>query len=375
MAIARRLRNVASQLASHGTAQGAASPGLTGDRPPASTAADDEPVSELSDRDKFMLDLQGFLVIPRAMSPDAVAAANAAIDAMWEGEYVDGGGATRPCRQGGVSGPEERYYSSLHGALEWPKPHCLPFRELLATPAVIPALNTLFGRGWRLDHSPWLICGDQSGVSASGFERNAYGSAGGGGTTHGHIWDPECRYHFANGQMRSGMVVVGWQLTDIEEGWGGFGVVPASHKAHIPLPNAIRLASTDGVVPPLVQPAMKAGDALLFMEACCHATLPWFGPRNGVGRRSALYRFAPRHMAVRSGRGYHWGGSWTYEVQQPGWVSETSAEAQEMLGPARASWASTPPTTPPGITVENSALKSLDSAADTTSGEEEQDKG
>ena len=378
MAVAHRLRNVANHV-SHVVAHQPTSSTSSPPPPPVAAADEQQPLSELSDRDKFMLDLQGFLVIRHAMSPAAVAAANAAIDAVWDGgEYVDGGGTTLPCRQGGVSGPEERYYSSMYGALEWPKPHCLPFRELLSNPALIPALNTLLGRGWRLDHSPWLICGDQGGGASeiSGDQRNAYGSAGGGGTTHGHIWDPECRYHFANGQMRSGMVVVGWQLTDLEPGWGGFGVVPGSHKANFALPDAVRSASMGALVPPLVQPALKAGDALLFMEACCHATLPWFGPRDGVGRRSALYRFCPRHMSVRSGRGHDWGGTWTYEVHQPGWVSDTAAEVQEVLGPARASWASTPPMTPAGTTVENSAIKPLEEADTLTpstaaSGEEE----
>ena len=46
-----------------------------------------------------------------------------------------------------------------------------------------------------------------------------------GGTSHGHVWDPECRYHFANGQMRGGLVVLAFQLTDVEEGWGGFGIM------------------------------------------------------------------------------------------------------------------------------------------------------
>jgi hypothetical protein len=63
------------------------------------------------------------------------------------------------------------------------------------------------------------------------------------------VWDPECRYHYANGVMRAGMLVVGFQLADIAEGWGGFGVIPGSHKLNYPLPNAVRLASTKGVVP------------------------------------------------------------------------------------------------------------------------------
>ena len=142
------------------------------------------------------------------------------------------------------------------------------------------------------------------------------------------------------------------------------------------------MASTAGIAPPMVAPALKAGDAILFLEAsvrkfvlvhselvaelvgvaqsCCHATLPWFGPKDGIGRRSALYRICPRYMSVRSGRGQHWGGTWTYEVHQPSWVeSELSDDAREVLGPARASWSTTPPPMEDGFMLENSAAKPM----------------
>jgi hypothetical protein len=107
--------------------------------PPPSSDSEAE-VHGLSDTDKFMLDLQGFLVIRSAMAPDAVADANAAIDAMWDQTYEQSSGEVSRCRSGGHSSEREQHYSSLNGALEWPKPSCLPFRELLANRAVVPAL-------------------------------------------------------------------------------------------------------------------------------------------------------------------------------------------------------------------------------------------
>ena len=87
------------------------------------------------------------------------------------------------------------------------------------------ALNTIHGRGWRVDHSPFIICGDGSGRATYRDDPDALAPPG--GTSHGHVWDPECRYHFANGQMRGGLVVLAFQLTDVEEGWGGFGIMCA----------------------------------------------------------------------------------------------------------------------------------------------------
>ncbi len=80
---------------------------------------------------------------------------------------------------------------------------------------------------------------------------------------------------------------------------------------------------------------------LIFFESALHASLPWFGPP-GTERRSLLFRVAPRHSSHRSGRGTHWGGTWTYEARQPSWVDdELTAEQRETLSAARGSLAST----------------------------------
>ena len=42
--------------------------------------------------------------------------------------------------------------------LNWPKPWCEPFRALVGYPKLIPYCNTMFGRGWRLDHSVDANC-------------------------------------------------------------------------------------------------------------------------------------------------------------------------------------------------------------------------
>lgn len=41
---------------------------------------------------------------------------------------------------------------------------------------------------------------------------------------------------------------------------------PGSHKLNFPLPDEVRMASTAGIAPPMVAPALKAGDAILFLE-------------------------------------------------------------------------------------------------------------
>jgi len=55
----------------------------------------------------------------------------------------------------------------LAGFLGWDKPHCEPFRDVLAHPRLVPYLHELVGPGYRLDHNPLMIMQDPG---AEGFE-------------------------------------------------------------------------------------------------------------------------------------------------------------------------------------------------------------
>ena len=141
----------------------------------AATATSAAPV-QMTDQEKFLYDLQGFLHVPGHLSTAEVAQLNAAFDANWGRRHT------------GVGGRQNEFT----GMLEWPQPHCGPFRELLAHPASLPYLNTQFGQvglpqthttcvcvcarvpcvciarssepgrcvqGWRMDHGPFMITG------------------------------------------------------------------------------------------------------------------------------------------------------------------------------------------------------------------------
>ena len=49
----------------------------------------------------------------------------------------------------------------LGGMLQWEQPDCEPFRELLCHPGIKPALETLLGKNYRMDHSPDLMTADK----------------------------------------------------------------------------------------------------------------------------------------------------------------------------------------------------------------------
>ena len=45
----------------------------------------------------------------------------------------------------------------MHDMLRWARPDSEPFRALLCHPPVVPALNTMLDRGWKLDGEPFVL--------------------------------------------------------------------------------------------------------------------------------------------------------------------------------------------------------------------------
>ena len=110
--------------------------------------------------------------------------------------------------------PGEQGRGDIGGAMTWPGAHGEIFRELLAHPTSTSALLEVFDDGFRLDHMYGILMTD-------GTE---------GHTMHGggHTERPGAFYRYRDGQMRCGLTVAGWQLTDQMAGDGGFAVVPGS---------------------------------------------------------------------------------------------------------------------------------------------------
>ena len=91
-----------------------------------------------------------------------------------------------------------------------------------------------------MDHSPFMICGDQQTAARKAVSRPElqgkelklsdgsirHGGGGGHGFGGPHF-NGECYYKYANGQMRCGMLVCQYQLTDVKSGDGG--AQPSSH--------------------------------------------------------------------------------------------------------------------------------------------------
>ena len=236
----------------------------------------------MNDTQKYLFDLQGFLVVEGVLSKAEVAAANEAIDRHAAGIVERVGGVSLSSDSKTMQGETGR--GDLGGLLSWEKPWCDPFRAMLAHPQITPYLNQLLGKGWRLDHNGGLIS------MRKGAEGHLlHGSSGPAFDRH------QC-YIFKDGQMHNGLTVVAWQLADVNPGDGGLALIPGSHKGNYACPQPIRKWEAHQDV--VKQVTCKAGDVVIFTEAVTHGTIPWSADHD---RRSVLFRMSPGNLAYAKG--------------------------------------------------------------------------
>ena len=255
----------------------------------------------MNDTEKFLFDLQGYIVVPGFLSPDEVSALNDAFDANWDQRRDD----DNRDPSGNMAGSDRR--GMFTGMLTWEQPHCRPFRDLLAHPKLLLYLDTLHGRGWKLDHEPFMLTG---GKGIEGLRIH--------GTTN-VLYNGSRFYAYTNGQMRVGLLVVQYALHDQNPGDGGLCVIAGSHKANFDCPREITTWEEHQEV--VYQVPMKAGDMVIFSENTLHGSLPWQADHE---RRALLYRYTPKYL--------HYDGG-TYEVTQPEWVAELTEAQQAVLEP------------------------------------------
>jgi hypothetical protein len=207
----------------------------------------------MNDVEKYLFDLQGYLLIDNMLDAAELAALNKLID---DQQLPD------PRQEGAKT--------SFGNYLNWGQPFC----DLLDHPKLMSYLKVILGDGFRLDHYYGIY------LEAGTGQLRLHG----GNTPY----DPPEYYHFRNGQMYNGLVVVGWNLTDTGPGIGGFCCIPGSHKCNYPLPKEIAEAHYEANC--VVTPAGKAGSVVIFTEALTHGTAPW---QAAHPRRSLLFKYSP----------------------------------------------------------------------------------
>lgn len=209
----------------------------------------------MTELERYLFDLQGFLVIENALNSEQIAALQAHLD-----------------RQIALQDNPQAPFLRFDGLLPWGQ----PFRELIDNRAIAPYLSELVGKEFRLDHDYVHII--RQGLGPIGCKLH------GGGTPY----DP-CQYYlFNNGRIYNGLTAVAYELNDVHPGDGGFACIPGSHKSNLPLPEEWRNLEFP---PACVQAVtLKAGSAIIFTEALTHGTLPWRGKSE---RRTLFYKYSP----------------------------------------------------------------------------------
>jgi hypothetical protein len=244
--------------------------------------------SAMTDEERYLFDLRGFLVIPNALNAAELSALNGIMD-----EQI-------AC----AVKPDTRKHRFGPTMLHWGK----PYRQLIDHPAIMPYIRELVGPNPRLDH-------DYSEIIRQGVP-------GGGLHGGGAVSDFSCSFTFAGGQMRCGLIAVAFNLHDVNPGDGGFAAVPGSHKANHPIPQQwIEVRENHPCVIPVTGPA---GTAIIFSEALTHGTLPWRGAQE---RRTLFYKFSPSSL------------SWASEYYDAESYPDLTPNQRAMLEPPNARYA------------------------------------
>ena len=221
---------------------------------------------------KYIFDLNGYLVIENVLSSQEVTTLNKIFSQQEQPKT-----SARIAYAGGsVTCP---------GFLEWGQ----PFVDLLDHPAILPVLRFRLGECFRLDR---LYGMSMKPGMPMGKMHSDYGASSPISKS-----EPGEFYHYPINEIYSGFTVVSWNLTDSGPGIGGFCCIPGSHKSNYRIPQ--QLLETAEHSPHVIIPPAPAGSVMLFTEALTHGTAAWHGPND---RRTLLFKYCVSQMAWGNGR-------------------------------------------------------------------------
>lgn len=241
----------------------------------------------LTERDIYMFDLQGFLLLRDALSSDHVADMNAHIDALLPMKHGEWDGYVQSHTFGDNEGNN---LQQIYEAGE-------PFERLIDHPAWIEKVKYFVGGEGTFDYALGSVFIDENFANIRG-PGEAIGMHSGG-----HEGTKRTQFRFHNGRFQCGQINILMALTDIGPGDGATMVIPGSHKANFPHPDFEKYkmggtqASVDGAEG-AIEVQMKAGDALLFVDALSHGSALRVNP--GM-RRIIVFRYGPSWGNFRHG--------------------------------------------------------------------------
>ena len=235
-------------------------------------------------REEYFFDLNGFLVLRNVLTRAHVGELNAILDGLKSldpplatGEWYGGVHAH------GYGGAEGINLQQIYEAGE-------PFERLIDHPGWFAKVKRFVGGEGTFDwhHGPLFLDETFANLRGPG-EAIGIHSGGADGVTR-------CQFRYKNGRFHCGQINILMALADIGPGDGATMVIPASHKSNFTHPEfgahtmkAGEARSADGLEG-AIEVHLKAGDALLFVDAIAHGSARRVNPGE---RRIAVYRYGP----------------------------------------------------------------------------------
>ncbi len=222
----------------------------------------------MTDEQRYLFDLKGFLTVRGALPADVVRALNAELDvigAMGTDE-ANAAGAIRQTRD----------YRDPYGNLEYTcdlLPYGGVFESLIDVPATVPLVEEMIGGPTRLDAMHFMnrTSGRGSVLHHGYAELLSYSE-----------------YALNRDRFECVSVKIGYALTDVGPDNGPFVVIPGSHKGNFAVPGNLKLPDP---ADPLVEPlTVQAGDAVMFSEDLTHGAMV---NRSDRVRRTIFISYAP----------------------------------------------------------------------------------
>lgn len=240
-----------------------------------------------TDMEEYLFDLRGYLILKNALTPEQLAACNATYDELEEFgaslEEQTGWWGNVNVRKN--SGQQELHIKQLYEAGP-------VWEDLIDHPAWFEKLRHFIGtddpQNFDGMHGPMFI--DENFGTIRGKAGVIRLHSG------GDVGTIRTQYRYHAGKFHCGQINILIALTDIGPGDGATMVVPGSHKSNIRHPQAVsgneenkKYSSVDEVEG-AIECHLKAGDALMFVDAIAHGSARRV---NEGDRRIAVYRYGP----------------------------------------------------------------------------------